>query len=306
MTDQCIEIRDHRLVILEFDPDRLDAALRKHEGDWLPHATPNATLVISEIADPLLPQTLGVIAECCRRGLIAGSRIHVQVTPEQQQAFERAGARDLTFRVVSSPNGSVEESSSTAPPSDQAQETEAPSPVIPNPLTLLKAAASIDDLAPDEKGNITLFLTNMPDLDDRESQILSPLVVSRERSKYFGREDKEPERRDTMRRNIGGAMVLFRAGPEGKDWRGPVLDLSAKGIQFITDQNLELGDKVQVALDLPSLIEKLTSEGKVIWKRIIEKKGRTFYRIGASFVSPSRSFVEKLLEKIGDSEPQSS
>ncbi|MDP7034887.1 MAG: PilZ domain-containing protein [Planctomycetota bacterium] len=306
MTEQCIEIRDHQIVILDLNPDRLDAALREHETDWLPRATPNATLIVSEIDDPLLPQTLGVIAECCRRAVIAGFRIHVQVTPEQQQAFERAGARDLTFRVVSSPKKSTEKSPSTVLPAVRAQKPEASSPASPNPLTFLKAAASIDDLAPDEKGNITLFLTNMPDLDDRESQILSPLVVSRERSKYFGRQEKEPERRDTMRRNIGDAIVLFRAGPEGKDWRGPVLDLSAKGIQFITDQNLELGDKVQVALDLPSMIEKLTSEGKVIWKRIIEKKGKTFYRIGASFVSPSRSFVEKLLEKIGDSEPQSS
>ncbi len=306
MSDRVLERRGNRLLVLDAAPDRFLPAFELHSDAWLREAVPLATLDFSECSDPLCEATLRATADRCRRGLAEGHQILIRVTAMQKRSFEEAESGDLAFRVV---DIQLQSTDSVTPPSSAPGDQENP-PLPPtdrtppaHPTRILPAAASVDELEPDENQNITLFLTNMPDFDDVQAQTLTSGATSSSQTDPTPQMEDVFERRGSLRQDVENVLIYFQQEPGQPRWQGPALNLSARGVQFITDQNLEVGNMVTVALDFRNRIQRHTSQAQVIWNRQVYKHGQKYFQVGARFIDPPRPFREALHEHASPSEP---
>ena len=72
----------------------------------------------------------------------------------------------------------------------------------------------------------------------------------------------------------------------------PLIDLSVPGLQFVSDDLYDLGQRLDLKAILPGAFRALTIQGEVVWaKRIAD---RSSYRMGVRFLNPSPEDISLL------------
>ena len=64
---------------------------------------------------------------------------------------------------------------------------------------------------------------------------------------------------------------------------GTTKDISAAGMQLLTGDKLELGDKVDLKIFVPDALNPAHLKGIVVWTKDLEPAGRHSYGIGIDF-----------------------
>ncbi len=77
-----------------------------------------------------------------------------------------------------------------------------------------------------------------------------------------------------------GLLSFLKHKAEERHW--PVVDLSETGIQLLTRENLESGDKLSIVVDVPAFEGTFTIDGIVKWVKTA-RKGAITRRVGVEF-----------------------
>ncbi|MBI4615106.1 MAG: PilZ domain-containing protein [Planctomycetes bacterium] len=126
-------------------------------------------------------------------------------------------------------------------------------------------------------------------------------VKTKSTSTTYSRPDEtEGDRRKFARFPVRDAFLLFKfhtGTPIMKGdqlFKGPVVNLSQGGAQFITAQPVAVGKLLRIQIDLPAFADKMNLDARVIWTREIQKEGKTLHRVGIAFEKVSPDLAEKL------------
>lgn len=72
----------------------------------------------------------------------------------------------------------------------------------------------------------------------------------------------------------------------------PLIDLSVGGLQFVSDDLYDIGQRLNLKVIIPSAFRALSTQGEVVWvKRIVD---RPSYRMGVRFLNPSAEDISLL------------
>ena len=88
-----------------------------------------------------------------------------------------------------------------------------------------------------------------------------------------------------------GLLSFLKHKAEERRW--PVADLSETGIQLLTREDLEPGDKISIAVDVPAFEGTFTVAGVVKWTRTASE-GATVRRVGVEFSKMDNETKSKL------------
>ena len=88
-----------------------------------------------------------------------------------------------------------------------------------------------------------------------------------------------------------GLLSFLKHKAEERHW--PVVDLSETGIQLLTRENLEPGDRLSIAVDVPAFEGTFAIAGVVKWTRTASE-GATVRRVGVEFSKMDNETRSKL------------
>ncbi len=88
-----------------------------------------------------------------------------------------------------------------------------------------------------------------------------------------------------------GLLSFLKHKAEERDW--PVADLSETGIQLLTREDLEPGDRLLIAVDVPAFEGAFTIAGIVKWVKSASA-GATVKRVGVEFSKIDKEARKKL------------
>ena len=69
----------------------------------------------------------------------------------------------------------------------------------------------------------------------------------------------------------------------------PLIDMSVGGLQFVSDDLYEIGQRLNLKVIAPSAFRSLTAQGEVVWAKRVAHRGS--YRMGVRFLSPTAEVV---------------
>lgn len=90
---------------------------------------------------------------------------------------------------------------------------------------------------------------------------------------------------------MAGLLSFLKRKLAKRHW--PVVDLSEDGIQILAREDLQKGDHLRIAIDVPAYGEVLDLRGVVRWVRTA-KVGTQIKRIGVEFISPDKKTRQNL------------
>ena len=93
-----------------------------------------------------------------------------------------------------------------------------------------------------------------------------------------------------------GLLSFLKHKARERHW--PVVDLSETGIQLLTREELELGDKLSISIDVPAFDDHFVIDGIVKWVKT-SGKGPTTKRVGIEF-SKMDDETKKKLQSLKD------
>ncbi len=80
--------------------------------------------------------------------------------------------------------------------------------------------------------------------------------------------------------------------------KASLVNLSANGIQVLTEERLKPGDKYSMNIFVPSLTSSMDIKAKVIWRKIFKKDvANSYYRVGFEFMKMDEE-AENNLKKL--------
>ncbi len=72
----------------------------------------------------------------------------------------------------------------------------------------------------------------------------------------------------------------------------PLIDLSVGGLQFVSDDLYDIGQRLNLKVIMPSAFRALSTQGEVVWAKRISD--RSSYRMGVRFLNPSPEDISLL------------
>ena len=108
---------------------------------------------------------------------------------------------------------------------------------------------------------------------------------------------KSAEDRRDSRLPIKGGVVQYKGSGliaflEGSSEKYPIVNISHRGLRFLTRDQLEIGEKMNFTLGIPMVGEPLRVEGKVAWAQ--RSSRQKAYNIGVRFTAMSKESMMRL------------